>query len=241
MQLAGRLAGNADYAPLMSFAGRTAQLRLPPIPYRIGGFGGAEGLGSVLQAQQFAAVVDATHPFATRMSTNAAVACGRCHVPLAVFTRPAWKRVKGDDWIEVESFAAALDALGTEPRTVFLAIGRQELAAFRQGTPHRYTVRTVDPVDPDLLPVGASLIQARGPFDEAAELQLLQDRNIEIVVSKNSGGDATYAKIAAARELGLPVVIVRRPPPAAEGELHDVDAVLAWLEALRLRAHGATP
>jgi precorrin-6A/cobalt-precorrin-6A reductase len=233
MQLAALLADNGGYAPLMSFAGRTEALRLPRIPHRVGGFGGAEGLAAYLRENRFAAVVDATHPFAVRMSANAAAACGQAHLPLMVLTRPAWKRQRGDDWIEVDSFEAAAAALGETPRTVFLTVGRQELAAFRGGIPHRYVVRTVDAPDTAALPEGAKVILARGPFDAADERQLMRDTAIEVVVTKNSGGAATYGKIAAARELGLPVVMINRPRAAAEGELHDAAAVLAWLEALR--------
>lgn len=233
MQLAALLADNADYAPLMSFAGRTEALRLPRIPHRVGGFGGVEGLAAFLRENRFAAVVDATHPFAVRMSANAAAACGQVHLPLMVLTRPGWKRLHGDDWIEVDSFPAAAAALGETPRTVFLTVGRQELAAFRGGIAHQYVVRTVDAADPAVLPNPAKVILARGPFDAADELQLMRDAAIELVVSKNSGGAATYGKIAAARELGLPVVMINRPRAAVEGELHDAAAVLAWLEALR--------
>ncbi len=233
MQLAERLAGIDDYAPLMSFAGRTEALRLPRIPHRVGGFGGVEGLAAFLREHRFAAVVDATHPFAMRMSANAATACGKVHLPLVVLTRPAWRRVEGDDWIEVDGFEAAAVALGEVPRSVFLTVGRQELAAFRGGVAHRYVARMVDAVDAELLPKGARVVLARGPFDAVAELELMRDAAIDVVVSKNSGGAATYGKIAAARELRLPVVMVKRPRAAVEGELHDADAVLAWLEALR--------
>lgn len=233
MQLAERLAGNEDFAPLMSFAGRTKELRLPSIPHRVGGFGGPTGLADLLRAEKFAAVVDATHPFASRMSANAAMACGQVHLPLMVLTRPAWKRVACDDWIEVDNMHAAAVALGDVPRSVFLAVGRTELAAFRGDVAHRYTVRMVDAVEPSLLPGDAKVILARGPFDLDSELQLLRDAAVDIVVSKNSGGAATYAKIAAARTLGLPVVMVKRPRGSVEGELHEAGAVMSWLEALR--------
>lgn len=237
MQLVALLAADAGFAPVMSFAGRTNDLRLPNIPHRVGGFGGAEGLGRHLREHGIAAVVDATHPFAARMSENASIACETAHVPLVVFTRPAWTRVAGDDWIEVDGFQAAAAALGDIPRNAFLAVGRQELAAFGGGVAHRYVVRSVDAVAPELLPSGARQIQARGPFEVADELRLLREANVDVVVSKNSGGAATYAKIAAARELGLTVVMIRRPRPAIEGALHDAGAVMAWLQALQL-THG---
>lgn len=240
MQLADRLAGKDTYAPLMSFAGRTDAIRKPSIPHRSGGFGGVEGLQRFLSDNAISAVVDATHPFAVRMSANARIACETAHLPLAVLTRPAWARVEGDDWTEVDDFAAAAAALGDEPRTVFLAIGRQEVGAFRGGTAHRYVVRSVDAADPKLLPGNARVVLARGPFVLADEVRLLQDERVDVVVSKNSGGDGAYAKIAAARQLGLPVIMIRRPNAGRGGDLHDVDAAVAWLEALRVTHDAAS-
>lgn len=239
MRLAERLAADANYAARMSFAGRTNELRAPAVPYRVGGFGGSSGLAAHLRAENIAAVVDATHPFASRMSANAVIASAEAHVPLIVYTRPGWERQDGDAWIDVDDFDSARAALGEEPKTVFLAVGRQELGAFCGGVAHRYIVRSVDAPERALLPAGARVILARGPFEEAAELTLLRNAGAEIVVSKNSGGAATYGKIAAARQLGIPVIMIRRPRPAAEAELHDADAVWAWLEALR-RRHDAT-
>ncbi len=239
MQLAQCLKDHSAFAPLMSFAGRTRDLRLPPIPHRVGGFGGAHGLAAYLREGGFAAVVDATHPFAARMSDNAVAACAEARVPLAVFTRPAWTRQTGDTWIEVDDAASAAAALGGTPRTVFLAIGRQDLGAFRGGVAHRYVVRAVDAPDADALPHGARVIAARGPFAADEELALLRHEEIDVVVSKNSGGSATYGKIAAARQLGLPVVMLKRPRSGAGGELHKVEAVMAWLDVLRRQADSA--
>lgn len=231
MQLAALLKDSSKFAPVMSLAGRTAQPRLPEMAHRSGGFGGVDGLKRYLRENAVAAVVDATHPFAARMSGNAARACADLNVPLAVLTRPAWERCDGDRWIEVDDFAAARDALGTAPRTVLLTIGRQEVGAFRGGVGHRYVVRSVDAVAPELLPDGARVIAARGPFDEDQEIALMQREGIDAVVSKNAGGGATYAKIAAARRLALPVIMIRRPRSASDGEMHDAAAVMRWLEA----------
>jgi precorrin-6A/cobalt-precorrin-6A reductase len=232
-KLAQALAGNAAYAPLLSLAGRTRAPVPPAIPARTGGFGGAEGLAAFLRENFIAAVIDATHPFAVNISANAAAACRQERIPLAILTRPAWTPAPGDRWIDAEDGAAAATALGEEPRTVLLAIGRQDLSAFRGARHHRYLVRSVDAVAPADLPAGARQLLARGPFDTAGELQLLRDERIDIVVSKNSGGDATYAKIAAARQLGLPVIMVRRPQPRTPGAMHETSTVLAWLDAQR--------
>lgn len=188
---------------------------------RRGGFGGVNGLARWLAAERVRVLVDATHPFAARITANAAEAAGRLGLPLVVLRRPGWTRQAGDRWTEVPDMAAAAEAIGPEARRVLLAVGRQEVAAFRAAPQHRYLVRSIEPVAAGDLPVGAETLLARGPFGAAEERALLEARGIEVLVTKNSGGDATYGKIAAARSLGLPVVIVTRsaaPEAAASVE-----------------------
>ena len=199
----------------------------------MGGYGGAEGLAAFLTAERIDAVVDASHPFAARMSANAVAACRAAGTPLVFFTRPPWARQPGDRWIEVKTMEDAADALGATPKTVFLTQGRLQLAAFARVPQHRYVVRAIDrPEEIDALP-DCKLILARGPFSLAGELALMESERVEALVTKNSGGRATYAKIEAARRLGIDVVIVRRPA-AAEGEtLVDLDAVVSWILAHR--------
>jgi precorrin-6A/cobalt-precorrin-6A reductase len=231
--LARRLAEDVAIKPILSFAGRTENPVLPPIPFRIGGFGGADGLYHYLVAENIDAVIDATHPFAVRISENARTACRRSHIPLVAFTRPAWEQHGGDRWIEVDDVDAAVRALGDRPRRVLLTHGRLQLSAFARSPQHTYIVRAIDrPADIMALP-RHHLILARGPFAKSAENQLMGDERIDIVVSKNSGGSATYAKIEAARELGIPVVMMRRPRIDGAAELFDVDAVMMWLGAHR--------
>ncbi len=149
-------------------------------------------------------------------------------MPLVTLRRPPWQPVAGDRWTEVADIPEAVTALGPVPRRVFLAIGRQELAPFRAAPRHAYLVRSIDPVAPDADLPGADHILARGPFAEADEVRLLAAHRIETVVAKNSGGDATYAKIAAARALGLPVILVRRPPgPEAAETVDEAEALIA--------------
>lgn len=238
MDLADRLAVHTQFDALISFAGRTASPRLPNLPYRTGGFGGPEAMGTFLQQGKFSAVIDATHPFAAAITANAVRACGIAHVPLLRLTRAPWKRQPGDDWLNVDDLKAAAAALGPERKTVFLAIGRQGVCHF-SGLQHQFVVRSVDPVDPGVLPDNTRWITARGPFTAAEDEELMRREGIDIVVSKNSGGEATYSKIAAARRLKLPVVMIRRPGPAVDGEVHEADAAIDWLEALRSRGHGA--
>jgi precorrin-6A/cobalt-precorrin-6A reductase len=231
--LAAALAGRDDIAPILSLAGRTGNPKPAPIPSRIGGFGGVEGLCDYLSCNAIDAVVDATHPFAEQISANAAKACAAARVPLLVFTRPSWRREPGDNWIEVDTIEKAVDALGTASRAVLLTQGRLQLAAFARAPQHRYVVRAIDrPAEIDALP-GAKLILARGPFALADEERLMREEGIELLVSKNSGGAATYPKIEAARRHGVTVVVVRRPTGPNAETATELPAALAWIEAHR--------
>jgi precorrin-6A/cobalt-precorrin-6A reductase len=213
----------------LSLAGRTASPKPEPVPTRTGGFGGPEGLALHLAQQGIGLLVDATHPFAARMSRNAALAAARTGVPILAVRRPAWARQPGDAWTEAATMAEAAAALGPAPRRVFLTIGRQEVAAFSGAPQHDYVVRTIEPVG-DALPVPRlTALQARGPFDAATEAAFLASAGIEVVVSKNSGGSATYGKILAARRLGLPVVMVERPEKPAVPQVPDAEAALALI------------
>lgn len=209
--LAIGLAGRAGLDVVLSLAGRTSAPAASPVPTRVGGFGGAEGLAAYLDQERLDLLVDATHPFAARISANAARAADGAGVPILAIRRPAWARRPGDDWTEVGSVAACVPALGEAPRKVFLTVGRMEIAAFAGAPQHDYVARTIEPVGEALPVPRLTCILARGPYDETAEAAFLRDGRIEVVISKNAGGDATYGKIAAARRLGLPVVMVRRP------------------------------
>jgi precorrin-6A/cobalt-precorrin-6A reductase len=228
-RMAERLAARADLDVTVSLAGRTAVPAAQPVPTRIGGFGGASGLAAFLEAQAIDVLIDATHPYAVQISTNAAEAAARVRVPLLVLERPAWESVAGDRWIEVADMPAAVAALGGSPCRVFLALGRNELRPFEAAPEHFYLVRSVDPVEPRLALPHAAYLTGRGPFDEAAEHALLVRHRIDIIVAKNSGGAATYGKIAAAREIGLPVIMLQRPPPRAN-TMGSVEEVLARLD-----------
>jgi precorrin-6A/cobalt-precorrin-6A reductase len=233
-RLAERLAPRADLAVTLSLAGRTGAPAPHPVPVRIGGFGGAAGLAAWLGAEAIDLLVDATHPYAARISANAVAAATLAQVPLLALDRPAWVAVDGDRWTEVADMQGAVQALGAVPRRAFLALGRNELAPFAGAPQHFYLIRSVDPVEPPLAVPRAAYLTGRGPFDRADERALLARHHIDVVVAKNSGGAATYGKIAAARSLGLPVIMLARPPrpqvPAAasvEEALVRLDHVLA--------------
>jgi precorrin-6A/cobalt-precorrin-6A reductase len=233
--LAAMLARRSGIDAIISLAGRTKDPRPSPLPSRSGGFGGAEGLATWLIEHRIEAVVDATHPFAAAMSRNAAEACSRLRLPLLGLRRPPWLAQPGDRWIAVATMADAVAALGVMPRRVFLTVGRLELAPFAAAPQHNYLVRSIEPIGDALAAPNVDSLRARGPFDEAAERALLEREHIDIVVTKNSCGSATYAKIPAARALGLPVVVVARPekPPVAEAA--SAEAALDWI-AVQQRA-----
>ncbi|KQO68175.1 cobalt-precorrin-6X reductase [Methylobacterium sp. Leaf89] len=226
----GLLAMDRRDAVTLSLAGRTSRPKPEPVPTRIGGFGGVEGLAAWLAQDRTDLVVDATHPFAARMSANAAEACARTGTRLLAIRRPAWRPVAGDRWVEVPDMAAAARALGPAPRRVFLTIGRQEVGAFAGAPQHDYVVRAIE--DIALAVPRLTSVQARGPFDAAAEAAFLAEGAIEVLVSKNSGGGATYGKIAAARALRLPVVMVDRPEKPDVPSVPDVAGALAGIAAL---------
>jgi len=233
--LARKVAGDARLAPLLSLAGRTTNPQPQPIPVRVGGFGGIDGLVKFLQGEAVDAVVDATHPYADQMSAHAVAACKETSVPLASLVRPEWRHETGDRWQIVANTEAAADALGPEPRRVFLSLGRQDLHVFAHAPQHHYLARLIERPDQAALPPDLRLLQARGPFDRADEERLLRRECIDVLVSKNAGGTATYAKIEAARALGLPVVMIARPHKPAGIVMADVEACVAWVHGLAPR------
>jgi precorrin-6A/cobalt-precorrin-6A reductase len=233
-QLAERLAKRADLTVTVSLAGRTTAPASHPVTVRVGGFGGADGLAAYLRNHRIDVLVDATHPYAVAISTNAAAAAPRACVALLALRRAGWTSIPGDRWIEVADATEAVQTLGNIPRCVLLALGRAAIEPFVNAPQHRYLVRSVEPIMPPLTVPHAVYITGRGPFAEADERVLLERHRIEVIVAKNSGGPATYGKIAAARALGLPVIMLRRPPLPAVDAVATVDDAVAWLD------HGCT-
>ena len=223
------MADDPRIAAILSYAGRTENPTPPPISWRLGGFGGIDGLVNYLRDENIARVVDATHPFAAQMSAHAVAACAAASVPLLALERPPWQRAPGDHWIEVDDLAAAAEALGTAPRRVFLGIGRLQLETFAPHPQHSYLVRLVDPPRAPVPLPNAEVIMARGPFNRADDRAMLAKYRAEIVVAKNAGGDSDSAKIEAARDLELPVVMVRRPFIPARETVGTPAEALRWL------------
>jgi precorrin-6A/cobalt-precorrin-6A reductase len=233
------VAKDPRFQAVISLAGRTSRPGPQPLPHRQGGFGGAEGLALYLTTERIDALIDATHPFAARISDNAMAAAQATGTPLLTLHRPEWHPTTGDRWTSVVSMEDAARALGPAPRRVLLTIGRRDLAPFVASPWHHYVVRSVDPPQPEMTPPDSHVVMARGPFDTPGERQLMLDCGIEIVVTKNAGGTATVAKLYAARALGLPVVMVERPPAPEGGNIvHDVPDALEWLHA-RMSSRGA--
>jgi precorrin-6A/cobalt-precorrin-6A reductase len=231
--LAGKLASRHDVT--LSLAGRTENPVAQGVPVRTGGFGGAEGLAAYLADNGIDLLIDATHPYAARISANAAKAARLADIPAIALRRPAWVEMPGDRWTLVDSAAHAATLLGGRPRRIFLALGRQELAPFEGVPGHSYLIRSVDPVEPPLAVPDATYILARGPFSEADDHALLAKHGIDAIVAKNSGGDATYGKIAAARQLGVEVFLIKRPP------LPDMPSGASVEEVLRLVDQALAP
>jgi precorrin-6A/cobalt-precorrin-6A reductase len=214
---------------IYSYAGRTQIPLGHSLPTRIGGFGGVMGLANFIREQRITHVVDATHPFAAEMSRHAVEACAMTGIPLIALERAPWVRASGDHWIEVADIDAAAAALPEQRARVFLAIGRQHVAPFAARPQHAYTLRFVDA--PDGIPPwrDAEVIVSRGPFTIEGDRELMRIRGIELLVSRNSGGSGARAKIDAARELGLPVIMISRPVLPERSRVESIEEVLAWL------------
>lgn len=215
---------------IASLAGRTQQPISLSKTSRIGGFGGATGLADYLREERIDFLIDATHPFAAQISFHAAKAADECNIPRLMLVRPAWEALPGDNWIEVENHQAAANILPGLAERIFLSIGRQELPAYAHLKDIWFLMRAIDPPAPDVpIPPGKLILQ-RGPFSLEDERSLLREYKIGAIVSKNSGGDASYAKTIAARELGLPIVMLQRPPIPEGEKVADIKSVIAWLD-----------
>lgn len=235
VELAALLAAWDDVAVLASLAGRTSEPAVLACPVRVGGFGGVGGLVAALRDGGHHLLVDATHPFARRMPGHAAEATAIAGVPRLRLLRPPWRPIDGDHWHCVANLGAAADevaALGA--RRVFVSTGRLELAPFASLSGVHLVIRSIEPPDPTIV-VGATVVLDRGPFDVDHELVLFREHRIDAVVTKNSGGVATGAKLTAARRLGIPVVVVDRPPAPDGPVVGTVAEALAWIGAHRRR------
>ena len=239
-QLARRLA-DEPISAVFSYAGRTQSPVAQPLPTRIGGFGGSDGLAAYIRAHQITHVIDATHPFAAQISCNAIMACAQTGTPLLAFERTPWQAGAGDRWHHVRALQDAPYALPESSAQVFLAIGKQHLDLFAAHAQHHYLVRLVDPPDAPLPLRHAEAEIARGPFTEADDSALLRAHAITHIVAKNSGGSGARAKLLAARALGIEVIMIDRPALPAREIRDSVDGVMNWLRDHALSPANVTP
>jgi precorrin-6A/cobalt-precorrin-6A reductase len=228
-QLAAAAQQISGLTVISSLAGRTQQPILPIGQVRTGGFGGEQGLINYLQDHEIDLVIDATHPFAQQISENVAMAVAALKLPFLVLERSAWQQHPGDQWLSVSNHQAAADLLPSLGQRIFLTIGRQELGFYAHLQDLWFLMRSIDPPELPAIPPGEMLL-AKGPFDLNSEWELLLKYQIQAIVSKNSGGEATYAKILAARELGLPVVMIQRSKTPAGERVDNIEQVIEWLQ-----------
>jgi precorrin-6A/cobalt-precorrin-6A reductase len=225
----GREVAAAGIAGVYSYAGRTATPVAQPLPMRVGGFGGVDGLGEYIRREQITHVIDATHPFASQISGNAVEACAKTATPLIAYLREPWAAVPGDKWQHVATVEDAGAALPDQASRIFLAIGRQHLNPFAAKPQHFYLLRLVDTPDRALPLPDTEIVLARGPFTIEGDLALLRDHRITHVVARNAGGEGAKAKLDAARALGLPVIMIDRPILPKRRTVQSVDQIMRWL------------
>lgn len=231
-QLAARL-NAAGLDAIFSYAGRVSTPTPQPLPTRIGGFGGVEGLEAYLKAERITHVVDATHAFAANMSRNAVQACARAGVKLVALERAPWAAQPGDDWHPVADIAGAIAALPERGARIFLATGRQSVADFAAKPANFYLLRYIEP--PKVIPLPDYIgLAGRGPFTVEGDTKLMREHRITHLVAKNAGGEAARAKLGAAGALRIPVIMIERPAVPERLRLETPEAVMGWL------AHGAS-
>jgi precorrin-6A/cobalt-precorrin-6A reductase len=227
--LATRIAQIPGFEAIASLAGRTQNSMALSDSTRVGGFGGVEGLVNYLRDRKIDRLIDATHPFAAQISWHAATAAAEVGIPHLMLVRPVWQKAGGDRWLEVANMEEAATGIsGLAPR-VFLAIGKQDLATFAHLRDIWFLMRAIAPPQADALIPPGKLLLSRGPFTLAEERSLLMQYEIGAIVSKNSGGGAIYAKIIAARELEIPVVMIARPSMPSCEQVTTIEEVLTWL------------
>jgi len=232
VNLAGAAAALPGTEVIYSLAGVTQNPNLPGCEVHTGGFGGPEGLQVYLSDAAIDAVIDATHPFAAQIAANVFAACEGIGMPRLKFLRPPWVPETGDNWIEVGSVADAVSYLSDHASAVFLTIGTREIAAFAGLENCRFLIRYIHPPKGGVPLKNCEVVVDRGPFLEPGETELIRSHGVQYLVSKNSGGDGAAAKLAAARSLKIPVIMINRPAPPAGAIAEAQEDAVAWLQKL---------
>ena len=214
---------------ISSLAGRVSKPRPLPGQVRVGGFGGSDGLARYISTEKIDLLIDATHPFATTISANAQAACLQTGTRRLILERPSWPSLPDGNVITVDNFDAAAQAVSNLGGRVFLSFGHRGLEAFAALSGLSFVVRVIEPPKTPLPISGATVITGRPPFSLADEKALLKNQAIDIVVSKNSGGASVPAKITAAMEAGLPIVMIARPPTESGEAAGTLDDALGWI------------
>ncbi len=230
-ELVGLLAAYPEIKVTLSLAGRTKSPVLPQIDHRIGGFGGVLGLVNYIKEQKITALVCATHPFARKMPFNAAEAEKIANIPIIYLLRPAWRLQAGDNWLEVDGHAQALSSLPlrSSPLNIFLTVGRLELTEYASAPQHFYVIRSIDELTEKPLE-NAIYINSRPPFNVENEQEIMLEYKIDYLITKNSGGSATEAKLTAARALKIPVILIKRPPRPEGLHVQTAKEAMDWLK-----------
>ena len=231
-QLAEQLSKKPTFHVTTSRAGVTTNRKQVSGNERLGGFGGIDGLVKYLETNAIDIVIDATHPFATTISDHAWTACQKLETPLLVLQRPAWKKEENDEWVDVPDMQAAQDYLQSQDTslTIFLTTGQKELDGFTSIIKHRFVARMIEPPAPEAEKQNLKVILQRGPFTLNEEIQLIKEEKIDLLISKNSGGTATSAKLIAARKHNIPVLMIARPPQPPAMVIPTVEGCLEWLD-----------
>jgi len=227
-KIAYHFINNEKYNIIISLAGRTINPKIITPNTRIGGFGGSEGLENFIHTKKIELIVDASHPYATNISRNAIETSKRLRIPIISYIRREWKRSPLDNWIDAKSFEDAIKYLPKISRT-FLSLGKQNLDLFSNLKKHWFLIRTIDKIQLDTFKASHRYIYGKGPFTILDELLIMKNNRIDYIITRNSGGDDTYAKMLAARYLKKRVIVIRRPKIVSDNNFYNTKSIVQYI------------
>ena len=220
---------NLEY--IISYAGVVEEVYKKKFKKRVGGFGGKIGIFNFIKQNKITHVIDASHPFSQKISLNTYNVCKSYNIPIITYTRKPWFERKNDNWIKVGDFNESADYLKGEAKNVFLAIGKKNLQVFKKYPQHCYLLRVINNQDINNLFPNQKCIAYNSKLNVEEEIKILKKYKIEVIVSKNSGGNLAYNKIIAARKLKIPVVIISRPKSLRSKKIYTLESLLEWLNS----------